>query len=717
MKVLHLISGGDTGGAKTHLLSLLSELKTTEDVCLVCLSEGVMSREAEAKDIPCTVLSGGFFREKRAVYRMLRHADTAVLHCHGARANLTGALLRPRLSLPVISTVHSDPRLDYLHRPLAGLVFGGLNRFALGQMDALVCVSDAMRETLAARGMPRRKLFTIYNGPDMRTAPRKEAGRAWLEARGIRAPEDAVFVGCAARFDRVKDLPTLLRGFALAAKACPRLYLILAGEGREEAALQSLAEELSVAERVFFPGWITDMDGYYAALHINALSSLSETFPYALSEGARYSLPVAATAVGGIPTMLDHGRAGYLFAPGDAETLARALTALGESEELRSSLGEAFRCRVEENFSLAAMGKRQIAIYREVLTPRRGLVLSGACGQGNPGDEAMLSAMVQTIRTAAGETPVTVLSRRPRETGRLYGVDAVHALDFPGIRRALRRSQRLIAGGGNLYQDYTSRRSLCYYLHMLTLARRCGCGVTVFGCGLGPLSSEGLKRTVETLNATADTVVWRDGESLALAKNAGLTVPEVHLSADAALALPRADEAAVARAREKFALSPEKEYIVLVLRPWQNGREKARMLVESARRFGASTGREVILLPLCRKKDAAFARRVACGCRVLPSPETPEEAMALLGGAGAVLSQRLHALVFARIMGVPAAGIACDGRIRSFLQRELREELSAVDGTTAERLLKIALSRPAAADGERLDIGLEILKREAMPFD
>ena len=357
MKVFHLISGGDAGGAKTHVLSLLRELNSSQEALLLTLGDGPLAREALRTGIPCRVLRGGFAPELLQLGRITAREAPALLHCHGARANLTGALLKERLSLPVISTVHSDYRLDYMGRPLARAGCGTLNAAALRRMDALVCVSDAMADRIRARGFPR--VYSIYNGVDF-DLPRS--------APSFPAPAGTVTAAAAARFDPVKDLPTLLRGFAAAAAREPRLRLLLAGAGPQEEKLRSLVRELGCEDRVVFPGWVEDMEGFWASADIAVISSLSETFPYTLTMAARYALPVVSTPVGGVGALAEQDVTGRLFPVGDAEALAEALTALARDGGLRLRMGRELARRGAERFSLAAMGRRQREIYGAILS-------------------------------------------------------------------------------------------------------------------------------------------------------------------------------------------------------------------------------------------------------------------------------------------------------------------------------------------------------------
>ena len=279
VKVIHLISGGDTGGARTHVYSLLKYLGQIIDVQLVCFRGGDFADGAAALGIPTMVLDRGFAANLGALKKLIRAGEYDLVHCHGSMANVMGALLRRSVRVPVISTVHSDYRLDYLGRPFARAVYGTLNIWALHQLDYRVCVSDPIRQRLIDRGFEPNRLFSIYNGLDFSHVVPKTDRAAYFAQFGYTVHEGDVIAGIAARLDPVKDIPTLIRAVALAQKACPQLRLAIAGEGMERKKLEALAAELGIADSVFFLGWVNDLDSFYGALDINTLSSLSERFP------------------------------------------------------------------------------------------------------------------------------------------------------------------------------------------------------------------------------------------------------------------------------------------------------------------------------------------------------------------------------------------------------------------------------------------------------
>ena len=469
MKVIHLISGGDSGGAKTHVLSLLQNLNKTITAQLVCFRDGPFAEEARAMGIPTMICGGNNIPHlRRELADYIREGGYQLIHCHGSRANMIGALLRKPTGLPVVSTVHSDYKLDYMGRPFARLTFGAINAWALRHLDYRIGVSDAMVDLLIDRGFPPDRFYAIYNGIDFTPAPSQGDRLAYLRGLGADVEENSVVVGIAARLNPVKDMSTLIRGFAEGHKSCPRLRLVIAGDGEERQKLEDLAKELGVEKEVTFAGWISGgMDRFYSALDVNALTSLSETFPYALTEGARFHLATVATAVGGIPYLIDQDVNGYLFTPGDWQTLGRYLAALGNGDALRREMGEKLYEKASAKFSIQSTVDTQLHIYEEIIRrhnrPKRdrdGVVICGAYGRGNAGDDAILEAILQEMRSIDPDMPITVLTKDPKATRLTYRVRTAGRMDVGTWKKAMRHAGLYINGGGSLIQDVTSRRSL-----------------------------------------------------------------------------------------------------------------------------------------------------------------------------------------------------------------------------------------------------------------
>ena len=702
MKVIHLISGGDSGGAKTHVHSLLQNLTRTIDVTMVCFMEGPFAQEARELGIRTVVLPGrNLLRTYRTLKRMIREEGYEIIHCHGARGNMMGALLRRATGLPVVTTVHSDYRLDYLGRPFSRLSYGTINTIALRLLDYRIGVSDAMTDLLISRGFDPDRLFTIYNGLDF--TPRTPAlGREeYFRSVGLEADGDSVVVGIAARLNPVKDIATLVRGFAIAHQTCPKLRLLIAGDGEQMDMLKKLSAELGVERQVCFAGWITDTDSFYHAIDINTLTSLSETFPYSLTEGARAALPTVASRVGGVPYLIEHGIHGLLFEAGDAEGLARCLVSLARDPTLREHLGQRLYQRAKADFSLESTLERQLTIYRTILRRqerkknlrgrRDGALVCGAYGRGNAGDDAILEAIVTELRQIDPDLPIWVLSRNPDDTRLTYRVNSIYTFAFPRFLRRMGKTRLYINGGGSLMQDVTSHRSLWFYLFTISAAKRLGCQVMMYGCGIGPIHSPAnRRRAAKVLQKSVDAITLRDTHSREELEDMGVTNPEIILSADPTVILPAAPEQVVDGILESQGIDPRGRYIGFALRPWPGFEEKAALFGAAADYAYEKYGLTPVFLPIERRLDVGAARLAAQHMKaphyILPETGSSDHTIGLFARMQVVVSMRLHALVFAAGQGVPLVGVVYDQKISSFLSYIGQDLYTDLDAVTVEAL-------------------------------
>ncbi len=736
MKVIHLISGGDTGGAKTHVHSLLQGLNKHIQADMVCFTDGPFTQEARALGIRVDVVAGGNpLAALKPLREQIAREGYDIIHCHGSRGNLMGALLMGPTGLPVVTTVHSDPKIDYMGRPLSALTFGTLNKWALGRIPYHIGVSDPMVELLIKRGYNPQQIFDIRNGLDFSNPTAPLGRREYLDSLGLDWPDDVVIAGIAARLNPVKDIGTLLRGFAAARKEQPSLRLIVAGDGEEGPMLKKLAQELGVAEYVCFAGWVSDTASFYHAIDINTLTSLSEGFPYSLPEGARFALPTVATEVGGVPALIQHDVTGLLFQPRDHETLGRHLDALASQPSLRRRLGDKLLERGRAEYSIESTVRLQLDIYGSILRrearsgrKRDGVVVCGAYGRGNAGDEAILKAVVAELRAIDPDMPLWVLTRKPKLTKLRHRVGASYTFNPFAFCRQVSRSVLYLNGGGSLIQDVTSHRSLWFYLITLSWARRHGCKVLMYGCGIGPIIHPGnRRRTARVIDSCVDVITLRDSASQEELRALGVARPQVILAADPAVTLPAAPPAEADALLEHIGLHPRdgEKYLGVTVRPWPGFEDKIPSFAAAVDHAYERYGLIPVFIPIEGKPDAAAAQKVAsrlekAPAHLLPALPSTELAIALYARMDAALSMRLHALIFAAAGGVPLVGVVYDPKVSAFLDdagQDLYAQLdeltpgllcSLVDAAAARRQDRSALDEKTA----RL-IRLEQANREA----
>ncbi len=702
MNVMHLISGGDTGGAKTHVLNLVRTLSEVSVVSLVCLTDGPFYREAKEAGLP-VILSEQRSRTDlsaiRRLHGLIRKQQPDLIHCHGARANFLGALLRRRIPVPLITTMHSDYRRDFEDNLYKHLVYSTLNAISLRRFDHYLAVTENFRGMLIDRGFPGGRVHTIYNGLEFAEAPgaTPEDGQAFRRAHGI--PLEATLVGMVGRMARVKRHDVLLRAAASDALAGDDAHFLLVGDGEERNRLQALASSLGLGGRVHFTGHLDDTTPAMSAMDINVLPSESESFPYALLEGAHHGLATIATPVGGVPELILDGRTGYQVAVDDPEDLASRLCLLVRNPKLRRGLGRSLKQHATSRFSLRAMQRDHLEIYTRVIAMGRRpqqVTVSGYFGFGNLGDEALLRGLIRGLKRENPAVDIWVLSADPKGTARSHRVSATPRFSPLGIISRLHRSRLFISGGGTLLQDETSLRSLVYYSSLIYAARVMRTPVMIYANGIGPLHS-GIGRSLAVgALRTASRITLRDrasaGTLRALLGNndAG---PDWEVTADPAFALRPADRPDVEMVLDRaFSCRWDDHPIAVIsMRPWRGDSELPARLAARAADLLSEQGFISLLMAMQESRDLPLAKLAAKMTRretavLCATGMQPELVMGIMERSDLVLGMRLHALILAAAAGSIPVGLSYDPKIDGFLSDIGAPCLGRMENMTPERL-------------------------------
>ncbi|MBR3866217.1 MAG: polysaccharide pyruvyl transferase CsaB [Butyricicoccus sp.] len=699
MKIMHMMGGGDVGGAKTHIMTLIQALRANNEVRLISFRDGPFPQEAAQKGIDVRVIAGfNPLASAKAVIKQIEDFHPDVIHCHGAKANLVGAIVRRSVKIPVLTTVHSDYRYDYLGNPLKQYTFGTVNTVALRFLDYHQAVADRMARTLIGRGFDPERTFKIYNGMNFGDPVGEIDRKAYCKEQwGIDIADDDILCGIAARLTPIKDFHTCIRGFAGACREVPQLRLLIAGDGEDEPSLRALAAELGVSDRVTFCGWVSPVDKYFACLDINLLTSISETFPYSILEGVREGCATICSDVGGMSELIDSGENGYIFQPRDHETLTQQLLLLARDPQRRQDFAARLYDKAVREFSLDTMCRTQEENYRAIIRRfhapkgRNGVVICGAYGRGNAGDDAILKAIVQEVRTVAPDAPITVLSRRPEETRLTYRTGAIHTFNLFAMCARMRKAKLYINGGGSLMQDVTSTRSLNYYLTTLVLGKLFGCKVMMYGCGIGPIDKPGnRKNAARVINRTVDKITLRDRISFDELGRLGVTEPEIILAADPTVTLAPASDLRIEQTMRDCGLDPNGRYLAFGLRTWKDFGGAADELARTAEYAYEQYGLTPLFVPIEHPKDLVPAKTVAdklsCPYAVIDRRLPIEVTIGILARMDAVLGIRLHALMFAATRGVPVVGVSYDVKIDGFLDYIGETRCVPLRGVTAEAL-------------------------------
>jgi glycosyltransferase involved in cell wall biosynthesis len=283
-------------------------------------------------------------------------------------ATMPGLVAKWRYGTPMVLTEHGvylrerylGLRADEYHWPF---------KATLAAFFRLLCTTAYRSADLIAPGNKYNKRWETTFGADPKRIETVYNGVAPDDFPAAGAEPDTPTVTWAGRIDPIKDLATLIRGFALVRKEMPEARLRIfggtppGGEGYRDSC-QALATELGLTGAVTFEGRVAEIRDAYAAGHVVALSSISEGFPYTLIEAMTSGRATVSTDVGGVGEAV--GDTGLVVPPREPEALAAACLDLLRDDARRQDMGRRARERALANFTVDKAVDSYDAIYHDL---------------------------------------------------------------------------------------------------------------------------------------------------------------------------------------------------------------------------------------------------------------------------------------------------------------------------------------------------------------
>lgn len=304
----------------------------------------------------------------------------------------------------------------------------------------------------------------------------------------------------------------------------------------------------------------------------------------------------------------------------------------------------------------------------------RNVVISGYYGFANAGDEAMLAAIIKALHSKDQSLKITVISGNPEATQKLHKVSSIHRFSPLAIFSAMSKAQLLISGGGSLLQDVTSKRSLLYYLSILTMGKLLGKDVMLFAQGIGPIKSSFLRKLTKYVCSYVDIITVRDKDSLYELRRIGVPENKVYLTADAVMTLPQEPKDFGRRLLDEFYVPQGRMLIAIAVRKWREDDSYLLEIAKAADRLIDDRNAHIVLLPLQYPLDVEACRRVQqmmvnkVESTVLAADCDTEQFLSLIGNFNLLIGMRLHALIFAAVMDVPFVAVSYDPKIDGFVK-------------------------------------------------
>ncbi len=376
MKILHIVTLSEWGGAQ-HIVYLLAKyLQAEHDISVACAPGGLLGERLHELgirviEIPELCRLPHPFKDLRALWKLYRLIQTEqfdIVHTHSTKAGLLGRFAARLANVSIILfTAHGWAFCE--GRPW-------LWRWLLAQAERLpalfstkiICVSEHDRQLALKFGVaPQEKLTVIYNGLD--PSPFASSTDPNELRRELGLPPSEKIITMVGRLAPPKDFETLLA--ACEGLEHPSWRLLILGDGPLRSRVVRVIGTKGLQNRVLLMGERQDVPRFLQASDIFVLSSRWEGLPLVVIEAMLAGLPVVATRVGGVPELVEDGVTGLLVPPKDPRALRRALAQLLSSPELCERLGSSGQRRALERFTAEKMIAQVRDLYRTLESARR----------------------------------------------------------------------------------------------------------------------------------------------------------------------------------------------------------------------------------------------------------------------------------------------------------------------------------------------------------
>lgn len=367
VRIAYVIATLDRAGTETQMVRLATSLSRPpfRPKVIALTRGGELEAELLSADIPVEVLGKQRKLDIALLYRLYRQLKSFrphIVHTWLFTANSFGRLaaLAARVPVMVASERSPDPWKHIFHNLIDS--FLGLCT------KRIVANAEAVRAKVAERHpLLKSKVCVIYNGvPTLNVTH----GRAGVRKK-LGIPEDAKVLASAGRLSPEKGFDDLLYALQTVCARRDDVCLLILGQGEQEQKLKGLSVQLGIEPRVKFLGEQPCIAAALAASDLFVLASKYEGLPNSILEALQLELPVVATAVGGVPEVIQDGITGVLVMPGDRQALADKILWLLQRPAEGRRLARLGKSVVQTRFGLERMVREYENLYFQLLARNR----------------------------------------------------------------------------------------------------------------------------------------------------------------------------------------------------------------------------------------------------------------------------------------------------------------------------------------------------------
>jgi glycosyltransferase involved in cell wall biosynthesis len=373
IKVLFLITKSNFGGAQRYVYDLATNLDRTKFEPVVALGgSGALLTMLQNANIPTITLQEmqnstslkQAWRSYQELLGILKSEKPDVLHLNSSIAGLVGAVAGRFARVPnIIFTAHGWAFNE--DRPLWQRIAIKFFHYITVLLSLrTIAVSNAIVSQMNWPGA-QRKMKVINPGRTIGAMyDRNEARTKLIDIYPqLAASVSAYWVTCVAELHPVKRHTVLIDAFAKRLQAEPNQILVLIGEGKMHATLETLIKGRGLTNKIFLLGNVVDAARFLKAFDVFVLVSKSESYGYVLHEAGLAGVPIVATNVGGIPDIITHPYDGILIPPGTSDNLVSALTEIYQNKALAMERAHTLQTKLEAR-TVTKMTRQTESIYQ-----------------------------------------------------------------------------------------------------------------------------------------------------------------------------------------------------------------------------------------------------------------------------------------------------------------------------------------------------------------
>lgn len=369
MRVLHVITTINRGGAENHLSSLVDQQLTLgNEVTVIYLKgDGYWKEYLISKGVRVECLRLKYYGQFSPLFRLIKFLmvnKIDVIHAHMPPAELYArlAIFFAKYKSGFVISKHND---EPFFRGFGSKCIGS---WVSRRAQKIIAISDSVNKYMQSNlGIMKDKLVTVRYGIDSSIYSKRNTKFTETLRAEWNREADGIVIGTVARLVPQKALHVLLKAFAkYRVKTSLSVVLVIVGRGPLEVELKKLAEDLGIQKSIKWVGFREDIHNVMNAIDIFTLTSSYEGFGLVLLEAMAAGRPVVASNVSAIPEVVIDRKTGILCPAFDSDAFASAFYDL-ENKSLRKSLGESGKTRVENEFTLLKMAVNTRQVYMDAL--------------------------------------------------------------------------------------------------------------------------------------------------------------------------------------------------------------------------------------------------------------------------------------------------------------------------------------------------------------